>query len=136
MRVVLDTNVFVSGVFFRGAPYEILRGWHDGKVEIVLSRSILEEYRRVTEKLAHRFPAIDIAPILDLLALKAIFYDPPVLAAPVCEDPSDDMFVACALAGRAGIIVSGDKHLLDISGYQGTWVLKPRTFVDLHLRRG
>ena len=47
MRIILDTNVFVSGVFFTGPPYEILRGWRDGKWQLVISPEILDEYRRV-----------------------------------------------------------------------------------------
>ena len=47
MRVVIDTNVFVSGVFWKGPPAEILRAWRAGRIEIVLSPEILDEYRRV-----------------------------------------------------------------------------------------
>ncbi len=47
MRIILDTNVFVSGVFFTGPPYEILRGWRDGKWQLVICPEILDEYRRV-----------------------------------------------------------------------------------------
>jgi putative PIN family toxin of toxin-antitoxin system len=44
MKVVLDTNVFISGIFFSGPPYQILKAWRDGKIQLVLSESILEEY--------------------------------------------------------------------------------------------
>jgi predicted nucleic acid-binding protein len=53
----------------------------------------------------------------------------PPLPEQVCEDPDDDKFLACALAGRNKVIVSGDKHMLDVSGYQKIEVLKPRKFV-------
>ena len=56
MKVVLDTNVFVSGVFFRGVPYRILRAWRDGHWVPVFSVAILEEYQRAGDKLAQRFP--------------------------------------------------------------------------------
>ena len=49
MRIILDTNVFVSGVFFSGPPYEILAAWRDGKVQLVISPEILEEYQRAGE---------------------------------------------------------------------------------------
>lgn len=55
MRIVLDTNVFVSGVFFSGPPCDILNAWRSGKVRLVLSAEILEEYRRTGEELARRF---------------------------------------------------------------------------------
>ena len=47
MKVVLDTNVFVSGVFFCGPPYDILSAWRGGRLQLVVSAEILEEYRRV-----------------------------------------------------------------------------------------
>lgn len=56
-----------------------------------------------------------------------------VLEGQVCADPDDDKFLACALASGARIIVSGDKHLVDVSGYRGIEVLRPRAFVDRYL---
>jgi uncharacterized protein len=52
----------------------------------------------------------------------------------VCEDPDDDKFIECAIASKTEIIVSGDKHLLKVTGYQGINVLKPREFVDFYLQ--
>jgi len=54
-----------------------------------------------------------------------------MLESQVCEDPDDNKFIACAIAAKVKAIVSGDKHLLDISGYNNIVVLKPRKFVDL-----
>ena len=66
MRVILDTNVFVSGVFFSGPPYQILRAWRDGKIQLVVSPEILEEYQRVGEILSEQFSEVDLSPIIDL----------------------------------------------------------------------
>ena len=66
MRVILDTNVFVSGVFFSGPPYQILRAWRDGKIQLVVSPEILEEYQRVGEILSKQFSKVDLSPIIDL----------------------------------------------------------------------
>ena len=130
MRVVLDTNVFVSGVFFRGPPYEILKAWRDDRVQLVISREILREYREVGETLAKRFPGVDLNPILELLIVKAELTESSSLAEPVCDDPEDDKFLACALAGNSELIISGDRHLLKVSGYRGVKVVKPRKFLD------
>jgi predicted nucleic acid-binding protein len=51
----------------------------------------------------------------------------------VCEDPDDDKFLACAIAGKSKIIISGDTHLLKVSGYEGIKVLRPRKFFDEYL---
>jgi|SRR3990172_1155631 len=130
MIVVLDTNVFVSGVFFKGPPYEILNAWRRRKFDLGISQEILEEYRRVGKSLGADYPAIDLEPILHLVVQHAKLYDPPVLPAQVCEDPDDDKFIACALACGDKIIVSGDKHLIKISGFQDITVYKPRAFSD------
>jgi predicted nucleic acid-binding protein len=60
-------------------------------------------------------------------------YKPAKLKEPVCEDPDDDKFFACAIASASKVIISGDKHLLKVSGYEGIQVLKPREFVDRYL---
>ena len=133
MKIVLDTNVFVSGIFFGGPPGKILEAWHDGRVKLVVSLDILDEYQRVGGELAIQFSDIDLSPFFELLALTGEFYDCPPLAEEVCSDPDDDKFFACAVASRCGCIVSGDKHLLQASGYGGIEVLKPRQFVDLNL---
>jgi len=77
-------------------------------VSLILSPEILDEYRRVGLELS--------------------------LPEQVCEDPDDDKFLAAALVGSAPIIVSGDKHLLRVSGWQNVDVIKPRSFVDRYIR--
>lgn len=133
LKVVMDTNVFVSGVFFSGPPYRILQAWQLGEIELVVSQEILDEYQRVGEILAEERPRIDLKPILNFVIEHAKVYKPAKLKKPVCEDPDDDKFFACALASGSNLIVSGDKHLLKASGYQGIEVLKPREFVDRYL---
>jgi uncharacterized protein len=133
VKVILDTNVLVSGVFFSGTPYRILKAWRDGKIQIVLSPEILDEYRRVGEILAEDHPNIDLKPILDYVVRNAEVYVAVPLPEAVCEDPDDDKFLACALASEITVIVSGDKHLLKVSGYSNVEVIKPRDFVDRYL---
>jgi len=133
VRVVLDTNVFISGVFFTGPPYKILEAWRDARIQLVVSPAILEEYKRVGETLATQFPGVDLEPILDFLTLHAEVVTADTLLEPVCRDPDDDKFVACALASGVRHVISGDKHLLNASGYKGLKVVSPRRFVDDYL---
>jgi putative PIN family toxin of toxin-antitoxin system len=135
VKIILDTNVFVSGVFFTGPPYRILEAWRDGKLQLVISQEVLEEYRRVANVLSKRFSSIDLQPLLSLVAVKAEISLSKRFATPICEDPDDDKFIACALAAKCKVIVSGDKHLLKMSGFQGIKVLSPREFVDRYLER-
>ena len=135
MKVVLDTNVFVSGVFFKGPPNQILQAWRDGKIQFVLSLDIIREYSRVGKELSQQFPDIDLNPILHLLYLKSDLISAMKLSESVCEDPDDDKFIACALSSKTKVIISGDKHLLKVSGYHGIKVLSPRKFVDEYLNK-
>lgn len=134
MKLVVDTNVFVSGVFFSGPPYEILDAWRDRRVELVVSREILEEYRDTGRALSADFPGVDLSPWIELVTIRATFVHAPPLERQVCTDPDDDKFLACAIAGRVRLITSGDKALLKASGYSGVTVLTPRRFVDQHLK--
>ena len=133
MKVVLDTNVLVSGIFFSGPTAGILRGWSQGKFQLVLSPEILDEYKRVSAELAVKYPGIDIQRILDLIVVHSAMCSPAALPQRVCEDPDDDKFIAAAIDTRTKIIVSGDKHLLRESGYQGVSVVTPRQFVVRYL---
>jgi putative PIN family toxin of toxin-antitoxin system len=133
VRIVLDTNVFISAVFFGGPPYRILDAWRDGRVSLVLSAEIFEEYRRVGEELGKRFEGVDAAPFLRLVARHAEFVKAEELTAPVCRDPDDDKFLGCACAAGVQAIVSGDKDLLSLSEFRSIRILSPRQFVDAHL---
>ena len=77
MKLVLDTNVFVSGIFFIGPPFHILQAWRIGKVQLVVSPEILEEYRRVGEILAEEHPAINIEPVLEYTIKNATIFSLP-----------------------------------------------------------
>ncbi|MCE9586805.1 MAG: putative toxin-antitoxin system toxin component, PIN family [Verrucomicrobia bacterium] len=133
MKVILDTNVLVSGIFFSGVPYDILTAWRDGKVNLIVSPEILEEYRRVGEEMENKFPGVEVAPFLELLAIEATMVAAKPLIEAVCTDPDDDKFLACAIASKAKLICSGDKALLKTTGYRGIEVLTPRSFADRFL---
>ena len=134
MKIILDTNVLASGIFFPGVPLRILQGIKQGKYSTVVTSDIVDEYKRTITKLANDFPGVDATAQLELFVVSSEICQPKILVNPVCEDPDDDKFIACAIASKTKIIVSGDKHLLKISGYQNVRVLKPRAFSDRYLR--
>lgn len=130
MKVVVDTNVLVSGVFFGGMPSRILEAWRDKRIDVVVSPDILEQYRRVGEHLETQFTDVSLAPFLALLVMNAEIIEPPDLPEQVSRDSDDDKFIACALAGGCHVIISGDKDVLSISGYRGVKVVAPREFLE------
>ncbi|OHB67655.1 MAG: putative toxin-antitoxin system toxin component, PIN family [Planctomycetes bacterium RBG_13_60_9] len=133
MKAVLDTNVFISGLFFAGPPHRILQAWRDGRVQLVVCPEILAEYRQVALRLGHKYKGVDILPLIDLVTVRSQIVRTLPLAKGVCEDPKDDVFLACALAGKTPAIISGDRHLLNVSGFAGIQILRPKAFVDAYL---
>ena len=125
--------MLVSGIFFSGPPFQILQAWRNRTIQFVLSVEILDEYRRVSMELAKQFPGIDISSFLDLVTVNSKIIESLPLPAPVCVDPDDDKFIACAIAGKTNIIISGDGHLLKVDGFRNIRVYKPREFVDKYL---
>jgi putative PIN family toxin of toxin-antitoxin system len=134
MKIVLDTNVFISGIFFGGPPAQILQSWRQSKVKIFLTEQILMEYQRVAEELSSRYPSVNIEPIIELFTIFGEFVETKGILETICEDSDDNKFIECAIASQSKLIVSGDKHLLKISGYKDIEVLKPRQFVDNYLK--
>lgn len=136
MKLILDTNVLVSGIFFGGVPGQILTAWADDKVSLVLSPAILDEYVRVGAELAakHSERRTALVAVLDLITVNATIVNATPLPTPVSVDPADDVFLAAATSSGTRLIVSGDRHLLDISGWQGIEVVKPREFFDRYIR--
>jgi putative PIN family toxin of toxin-antitoxin system len=135
MKIVLDTNVLISGIFFSGPPAEILKAWRNGYVQFALTSEIIDEYIRVAKLLAAGFPGIEINPILTLIITHSDIIQASPLSHQVCEDPDDDKFLACAIGSESKIIISGDKHLLKLSGYQGINILTPRSFAEQYLKK-
>lgn len=133
MRLVVDTNVLISGAFYPGPSSRILDACMRGEFQLVLSPDIIDEYTRVGEEFTRKRPNVPFARFLEILISTALLVEVPPLPKPVCEDPDDDKFIACALAGKAKVIASGDKHLLSLSGYAGIEILRPRRFEDEYL---
>lgn len=133
MKIVLDTNMLISGIFFSGPSHQILKAWQKGKISFVVSEETLSEYQRVVVELSNKYPAIDISKMLQLVTIHSEIVDTQGCEVTVCEDPDDNMFISCAIAGKSNVIVSGDKHLLKVNDYQNIHVLKPNDFTDNYL---
>ena len=129
MRVVLDTNVLVSGIFFAGVPGQVLEAWADDKYELVLSPSIFDEYLQTCERLAASRPGLEYDAVLATIVGHGTLVADTDWDEPITADPDDDKFMLCARSAGA-LLVSGDSDLLDVSGWQGVEVLKPRAFLD------
>lgn len=136
MRIVLDTNVLISGVFFSGPPSKILDACFTGQHELAVSPEIIEEYSRVGTGFSGNDPHPDFARFLGMIVGVALLVSPQAASEAICADSDDDKFFHCALASGATHIVSGDKHLLAVSGHGGITVIRPREFMDTCMENG
>ena len=136
MRVVVDTNIFVSS-FFGGNPRRVIDLWKTGGITLCLTRPIVEEYIDVLQRLGLT-QAKELQELLDLFArgFNCVFSAQTPDLQVVAADPNDDKFIECAVALRARSIVSGDKALLNVGSYMGIHVLNAKEFLDMFARAG
>lgn len=137
MRVVLDTNTLVSGVISPGGPpRRLLDGARTQAFELCSSATLLAELLDVLsrEKFAARLAQAGLTPqgIVGELRRMATMATPQAVPRVIEQDADDDHVLACALAGQADLIVSGDKHLLGLGGqYEGIRIVAPAVAVEL-----
>ena len=130
MRVVLDTNVLVSALLFTGTASEILPLWQKGVITILLSRDVLEEYLRVLSYPKFQLAEAEIKALIEEELLPFVTVVKPKRRLSVVKrDPSDNKFLECALAGKAQVIVSGDKDLISIGHYRRVRIQTPAQFL-------
>jgi len=127
---VIDTNVVVSSVF-GGRPGEVMRLWRDGAFLLCLTDEIVAEYLEVLARF-EAFTATEARDLLELLAEpeRALFVEVKEPIREIAADPADNMFPECAVAADAQVIVSGDKHLLDLGAFRGAAIVSPTEFVE------
>jgi putative PIN family toxin of toxin-antitoxin system len=131
MRVVVDTNVFVSS-FFGGNPRKIIDLWKSGNITLCLTGAIINEYVEVLQRLGLQ----DTSELEELLKLfsggyHTVFTSKTKIIHAVEKDPDDDKFIECAATLNAQYIITGDKALRDIGDYMGIKVVTPREFLTL-----
>lgn len=132
IRVVIDTNVFVSS-FFGGIPRKIIDLWKNGSIVLCLSQEIIEEYLAVLNRLGLD-KAQEISNLTKLFAegYNSIFTAKTLKIEVVKEDAEGNKFLECAVALNSKIIVSGDKHLTSIGKYIDINIMSPREFIEHH----
>jgi uncharacterized protein len=135
LNVVIDTNVFISAVLKpRSNPGKILELIRHNELELILSPDILSEIKRVLEypelRRMHGLSPDEIAAWLEDLEAFSKVVNPCMRLSVIETDPSDNMFLECAVEGRADFIISGDRHLKDLRVYKGIEILAPSAFLE------
>ena len=118
LRVVLDTNVLVSGIGYPSSiPGRILGAWRRGAIEVVLSHYILEELARVLPRINRRLQwnPTEFGEYIDILAVQAELVDPEQLDGTQARDPDDVPVLGTLIAAKADYLITGDGDLLALA---------------------
>ncbi len=130
MRVVIDTNIFVSS-FFGGNPRRIIDLWKDELLTLCISDEILDEYIDVLNRIGMK-NEVEMKELLSFFSkgFNILFTRKTPEIDIVHSDPDDNKFIECAVALKAEVIITGDRALLSLKEYQGIWILTPRQFLE------
>jgi uncharacterized protein len=131
VRVVLDTNVIVSALLFGGTPGRLMDLWKAGNLRLLMSIEMADELIRVlaypkfqlSEEEISYLTYVEVLPYAEMIKIRP----GPVL---IARDPSDDMFLRCALTAGAKYILSGDRHLLSLKSHRRIQILSPGEFLS------
>jgi len=132
MKVVIDTNVFVSS-FFGGNPKKIIDLWKNEEIVLCLSKDILDEYIDVLQRVGLQ-DENEIEELLSLFAkgFNILFTTKTPKIKAVKGDPDDDKFLECAVALKAEVIITGNKALKTMDEYMGIKILTPLQFLKIY----
>lgn len=135
MKAVIDTNVLIAALLWRGPPHAVLEHVRGGTVSMVSSPALLAELADVIAR--PKFDAILVKTntsrersLAEVRQLAEVI-EPPPLPQPVCRDPDDDQVLALAVAAKVDLIVSGDNDLLSLESFQGIPIVAPARAVAM-----
>lgn len=132
MKIVVDTNVVISGTFFGGYPQRVLRAVVEGKITAAATPEIVDEYTEITEEMIARAQGHIrreiLSPFLGRLEMVV-----PQFNVHISRDPDDDKFISCARDAKALYIVSGDKDLLVLERYEEIEIITAKDFCERFL---
>ncbi len=132
IRVVLDTNILVSSLLFRGKLSGIIDLWKTGKIIPIFSKMTFEEFKNVLEYPKFSLTRQEIRVIIEKEVLLYFEIAEAVdKVRGICRDPDDDKFLACAVSASADFIVTGDKDLLDVGTYKSIEVISASKLLKL-----
>ncbi len=129
--VVLDTNVLVSALGWRGPEHRVYGLCRKGCLQLATSSALLAELRRVLSYPRLGFGEAEIEGFVPDILEHASTVEPSLILEALEEDPDDNRVLECAVAAGARWIVSGDRHLLDPEEYRGVRILKASRAIEI-----
>ena len=132
MKIVIDTNVLISGVFFGGQPSRVLMAVIEKKLTACATTEIVDEYMEIVAEMLERKQGHLKRDALAML-VKEMELVEPVSTVDVCRDPDDNKFLGCAKDADALYIVSGDKDLLVLEEFENIKIVTAKEFCEQYL---
>ena len=133
-KIVLDTNVMVSALGWRGSPHRILLKCIDKTCLLYISPALVYELIKVLSYKKFNFSPSEIEEFLSIIFETAILVEPAFSLDIIQRDPSDNRIIECAVAAACDYIVTGDRHLLDLRTFKGISIITPEDFIKLSKR--
>lgn len=132
MRIIIDTNIVISGLFFHGLPKKLLSEIDFEKFEFCVNEEIQKEYtEKVNQKISNT--KYNLNEELRKKFFSNLQSFEMVSDLKVCRDPDDDKFINCAIDAKAIYIVSGDNDLLTLKNFAGVEIVTAREFYQKYL---
>ena len=126
MKIIFDTNVFVSGIFWEGNfCSQIINKWKNKKFELVSSVEIIDELIKTLKNFKIQMPDDIIEEFRNLIIENSIIVNPAIKLNIIKDDLDDNKFLEAGITGNVDLIISQDKHLLKLKEYQGIKILNP-----------
>ena len=125
LRIVFDSNVYISALLFKGIPGNILEMAQKDKIVLVVSEEIIAETERILED-KFKWPRHNIDKFKRRLSDISENIKPGIKLEIIKERESDNRVLGCAVSGDANLIVSGDKHLLKLKSYKNIPIVRPK----------
>ncbi len=131
MRIVIDTNVLISAIFWTGKPKQLLNRVRHQVITFVTSNDLLDELKRVLMRRDKPFrlsggEADQVVEAMRELSEVVKIHS----RISVCHDEMDNKVLACAIDGKAEYIISGDIHLLGLGSFKGIRIMSVADFLD------
>ena len=134
MRILIDTNILISGLFFHGLPRELILELDFEKFQVCINDEIFDEYRTQINKKVLK-PKYHLDKELRKKFFSNLHNFEKVSDLKISRDPKDDKFINCAIDAKAIYIVSGDNDLLTIKNFAGIEIVTAREFYDKYLAK-
>ncbi len=132
IKVVLDTNIYISGILFTGNPRIILDLAIKGRIKVCISSDIITEIKDVLSRKKFGFPTEIIETIIREIESVTTLITPSKKYKVVSRDNDDNIIIDCAAEAHVDYIITGDNDLLSLNNYNAIRIINPAEFIEMY----